>query len=134
MRPKIYLAGPINGCTDQEASDWRQASIQALHSYECFDPMVRDYRGREDEAVNEIVEYDKADIDQCEFLLVNYAKPSVGTSMEILYAWERHKWIFIVAAPGTPLSPWLRYHSHYIFSSFHAAWRHLEARARVVVS
>src|SRR5258707_4663776 len=39
----------------------------------------------------EIVENDKADIDKSDVLLVNYVKPSVGTSMEILWAWLAHK-------------------------------------------
>ena len=32
--------------------------------------------------------------------------------MEILYAWERGKYIVIANASGEPLSPWLLYHSH----------------------
>ena len=62
-----------------------------------------------------MVEDDKADIDSCEFVLVNYIKPSVGTSMEILYAWERGKKVVLVARRDDVLSPWLMYHSHHIF-------------------
>lgn len=113
----LYLCGPINGCTDAEANDWRQAVIAAWPG-RCIDPMVRDYRGREAEAFQEIVEMDKADVDACDVLLVNYDRPSVGTSMEVLYAWERGKQVIVVCRPDAPISPWLRYHAHSVVFSF----------------
>jgi nucleoside 2-deoxyribosyltransferase len=88
-----------------------------------LDPMARDYRGRELEpgVAREIVENDKADIDQCDALLVNYVKPSVGTSMEILYAWERKKQIVLLCTFEEQLSPWLIYHSTQIVHSLRDA-------------
>lgn len=117
---KTYLCGPINGCTDEECKDWREAAKKVLS--ETVDPMVRDYRGREDECVKEIVELDKQDIDGCEALLVNYDKPSVGTSMEVFYAWQTGKFIVIVCKEGTKISPWLKYHSSKIVHSFEEAF------------
>lgn len=123
----VYLCGPINGCTDSECQDWRSHVVKLLGSeWKPIDPMVRDYRGKEDESVNEIVELDKEDIDGCSFLVVNYDKPSVGTSMEVLYAWERGKKIVVVALPGAKLSPWLKYHSHAIVPNFYCAVHFLE--------
>jgi nucleoside 2-deoxyribosyltransferase len=116
----LYLCGPINGCTDAEANDWRQAVIAAWTG-RCIDPMVRDYRGREDECVSEIVELDKADVEACDVLLVNYDRPSVGTSMEVLYAWERGKRVIVVCREGERISPWLRYHAHHIVHDLDAA-------------
>lgn len=113
----IYLCGPINGCTDEECKDWREF-VKTKWWGATLDPMRRDYRGKEDESVNEIVEFDKIDIMRCDALLVNYDKPSVGTSMEILYAFERGKYIAVVAAEGTRISPWMRYHSHAIVHSY----------------
>lgn len=115
----IYLCGPINGCTDEECRDWREA-VKSSHP-NCIDPMVRDYRGREAEAFREIVELDKIDVAQSDVLLVNYDKPSVGTSMEILYAWQLGKKVVVVMRPETVISPWLRYHAHEIHHSFEAA-------------
>lgn len=112
----VYLCGPIQNCTDSDCKDWRQHCIKNLNA-NCLDPMVRDYRGIEITHQKEIVENDKIDIDNSDILIVNYIKPSVGTSMEILYAWERSKKIFIVT-PETNLSPWMLYHSHKIFKSF----------------
>lgn len=118
---KVYLCGPINGCTDEECKDWRQYVKDHLGADRCVDPMVRDYRGREAECFKEIVELDKMDVLESEIILVNYDKPSVGTSMEVLYAWMHHKIIIIVCKEGTVISPWLRYHSTAIAHSFDRA-------------
>lgn len=122
---RTYLCGPINGCTDEECKDWRQYVAGILP--DTCDPMVRDYRGREAECFAEIVELDKQDIDGCDFILVNYDKPSVGTAMEILYAWERKKPVITVCKEGTSISPWLRYHSTLICHSFDEAIKHIQA-------
>lgn len=114
---KVYLAGPINGCTDEEAKDWREW-VKANAPFQTIDPMRRDYRGREDQFVKEIVELDKLDILQADLILVNYDKPSVGTSMEILFAWMNQKPIVVVAGVDTVISPWLRYHASAILPSF----------------
>lgn len=111
-----YLCGPINGCTDEECMNWRERAKEVLKN--TIDPMTRDYRGREDDCVAEIVEGDKHDILECDVVLVNYDKPSVGTSMEILFAWQANKKVIVVATKGTRISPWLRYHSTTIVNSF----------------
>jgi hypothetical protein len=116
----IYLCGPINGCTDEECTSWREL-VKTLWTGPTLDPMRRDYRGREDESVSEIVELDKIDITDSDILLVSYDKPSVGTSMEVLYAFERGKLVVVVAAEGARISPWLRYHSHVILPTFASA-------------
>jgi hypothetical protein len=126
-KPCVYLCGPINGCTDAECVDWRQFAISKLR-VNYLDPMVRDYRGREREPGLDkiIVKTDKEDIDNSTMLMVNYVKPSVGTSMEILYAWERSKVILIVCKKDEKLSPWITYHSHMIVHSMETAiaWIH----------
>jgi len=118
----VYLAGPINGRSDADCMDWRREAFRRL---ECgtFDPMVRDYRGRELEPgiAAEIVELDKKDIDNCDLLLVYFDKPSVGTSMEVFYAWERRKEVVVVNASGKALSPWMIYHSTYQVDSLDQA-------------
>jgi nucleoside 2-deoxyribosyltransferase len=120
----LYLCGPINGCTDEECKDWREAA-KAAWGGPTIDPMRRDYRGKEDESVNEIVELDKIDVMNSDALLVNYDRPSVGTSMEILYAFERGKLVVVVARQGERISPWLHYHSHKICHSFSDAFKFL---------
>lgn len=115
-----YLCGGINGLTDAEATDWRTVAKDLL-STATLDPMRRDYRGKEDESVNEIVSGDLEDIKRADFILVNAARPSWGTAMEIVYAHkERAKKIYSVV-PKPPISPWLRFHSTEIFPSLEEA-------------
>lgn len=113
---KVYLAGPIFQMQDHECIDWRKEAKDRLNGLEVFDPMDRDYRGSTDENYEQIVEEDKAYINKCDVLLVNHLKPSVGTSMEILYAWERKKQIVIISK-SSDISPWLLYHSTKIVNS-----------------
>lgn len=115
---KVYLCGPINGCTDEECINWRELVKQLIGEQNCIDPMRRDYRGREDQCTDEIVELDKIDVLMSDSIIVNYDKPSVGTSMEVIYAWMHHKLIIVVCKPDTKISPWLRYHSTVIVHSF----------------
>ena len=111
----VYLSGAMLGCSDAECKDWREYAKRRLKC-DTRDPVVlRDFRGREQEGVVEVVEKDKADIDDCDIVLVNFIRPSVGTSMEILYAWERGKTVVLVAPQGAVISPWLLYHSHKVF-------------------
>lgn len=107
---RVYLCGPINGRSDDDCKGWREYVKSKIQN--TVDPMDRDYRGRELEPgiAQEIVENDKADILACDAMLVYYDKPSVGTSMEILFAYERGKRVLLIDKSGKPLSPWLMYH------------------------
>lgn len=133
---KVYLAGPINGCTDEECNDWRTMVKEMLDfaELEHVDPMRRDFRGIEGDHTNEIVEGDVADIDTCAFMIASAPKPSVGTSMEVFYQWLRSRLGFqidnhmgggslpfvaqavVVHPKDQPVSPWLRYHAHVVHS------------------
>jgi hypothetical protein len=102
------------GCSDAECRDWREYAKLHLKGT-ALDPMIRDYRDRPMDGMMDMVAGDKADIDACNIVLVNFVKPSVGTSMEVLYGWERGKKIILIAPPHTTISPWLIYHSHHVF-------------------
>jgi nucleoside 2-deoxyribosyltransferase len=119
----VYLCGPINGCTDEEASTWRDWFINELQSIGTWaiDPMRRDYRGKEADTYREIVDLDKRDVRDADIILVNYDKPSVGTSMEVFYAWTLGKPVIVWCRPDAVISPWLRYHSTAIVHSKDAA-------------
>lgn len=132
LKPKVYLCGPINACTDEECKDWRERVKKELDGVVDFiDPMARDYRGKELEPdiAKQIVENDKSDIDQSDLVLVYYEKPSVGTSMEILYAFDRGIYITLVDTQDKPLSPWLLYHASYIVGTLDAALVHIKVIA-----
>lgn len=121
MKP-IYLCGPIHGRSDEACNLWRQRATQ-LWQGEVLDPMRRDARHRMKEpgVAAEIVEADKNDIDNCSGLLVFFDNPSVGTSMEILYAWQKGLPIVVINDSGLPenqLSLWLRYHASVIYDAW----------------
>lgn len=112
---KVYLGGPINGCTDEEATGWREGvkTILTDAGHAWADPMDRDYRGRELEPgiAAAIVDGDKQDIDGCDVLLMNAPKPSYGTAMEIYYGWERGKRVIVVLPDAAVPSPWVIHHA-----------------------
>jgi nucleoside 2-deoxyribosyltransferase len=108
---KVYLAGPINGCTDEECKGWRERAKQLLPNCEILDPMVRDYRGKENDSVIAIVEDDLKDIESSDLLLVNASKASWGTCMEIVHAFSIMAKTVVAFGVGEKPSPWLVYHS-----------------------
>jgi hypothetical protein len=111
---RVYLAGPINGCTDEEAKGWRERIKAALAGEVAFDdPMDRDYRGKERGNEAAIV---KGDLDQvlaCDLLLANCWKPSWGTAMEIMAMWDACGRV-LVLHPGDSISPWLSWHAGFV--------------------
>ena len=131
----VYLAGPMAGCTDEEAGDWRNYVMKNMHKtitqetptgaaieipktpFYFLNPMLRDYRHLTGDhsalaaVAPEIVELDKRDIDKADVVFVHTPKISVGTSMEVLYAWENKKVVVTVIPKDVSLSPWITYHS-----------------------
>lgn len=126
----VYMAGPINGCNDDEAHGWRQSFDAKMCSVgiTTLDPMRRDYRGREDECVDEIIEGDKKDIFAADVFFAYCWQVSWGTAMEIHFAWLNHKPVILAVPKGQPISPWLRYHSTSILPSLDAATTAIAAR------
>lgn len=124
----LYLCGSINGCTDEQCNGWRE-HVKKLWGGPTLDPMRRDYRGDELERYKEIVELDKIDVAAADAVIVSYIAPSVGTSMEILYAFQKGKPIALVCSDARmrQLSPWLRYHCHAIFDRYDDAIKWLAA-------
>ena len=112
---KVYLAGPIDGCTDEEAKDWRALAKKRLGDDQCLDPMRRDYRGKETEAFVDIVEGDLEDIDDCDVVLAYCWKPGWGTPMEIMYASMNYIPVVAVDPGDNVTSPWVRYHASALY-------------------
>lgn len=103
-----YLCGGINGLTDTDCNDWRTMAKKLLR-HPTLDPMRRDYRGSEADNVNSIVAGDLEDIQASTFVLVNATRPSWGTAMEVVYAYQAGKRIHAFVESGR-ISPWLRFH------------------------
>jgi nucleoside 2-deoxyribosyltransferase len=114
---RVYLCGPINGCSDDEATTWRGWFKENMPEIAFVDPMIRDYRGKESEEYREIVDLDKRDIRGVDVVVVMYVKPSVGTSMEVLFAWTLGIPVVVIDESGKPLSPWMRYHASAVVAS-----------------
>ena len=109
-KKSIYLCGPIMGEVHGEAKRWREEAKRILgSSYVLLDPMRRDFKDNEVDSANEIVEFDLQDIRDADIILVNYAKASIGTAMEVFYsAHDLGK--FVVAFSPFPFpdcSPWM---------------------------
>ena len=125
MKPRyskvVYLAGPINGKSDDECKGWRDAAAETLRlfGHQVLDPMSRDYRGIEDDNAEKIVEGDKEDIATCHVVLVNANGPSWGTAMELVYASQYGKEVvaFATHCNSPRISPWLRMHTTAIYQS-----------------
>ncbi len=109
-RKTVYLSGPIMDVHEGEARLWREEAIRRLAShFDLLDPMRRDFKDREVDSANEIVEFDLQDVRDADILLVNYCKPSIGTAMEVFYA-GHDLGKFIVAFSPFPFhecSPWM---------------------------
>lgn len=123
---KVYLCGPINGCSDEQAKGWRDTAAAALAGkYEVLDPMRRDYRGKEAGNEGNIVRDDLKDIRTADVILANVARPSWGTAMEIYAAGDFGRaLIYGFNAPENP-SPWLVAHCDDLFPDLDGALAHL---------
>jgi nucleoside 2-deoxyribosyltransferase len=85
-RKTIYLSGPIMDEHLGTAIEWRSQAKQLLSPhFRLLDPMRRNFKDREVDSANEIVEFDLQDVREADILLVNYSRPSIGTSMEVFH-------------------------------------------------
>ena len=86
-RKVIYLSGPIMDEHAGQAVEWRIRAKELLSDgFDMLDPMRRKFVDRQVDSANEIVEFDLQDVRDADLILVNYNKPSIGTSMEVFYA------------------------------------------------
>lgn len=110
MKKKIYLCGPIMDEHEGRARAWRQRAKELLaHDFILLDPMRRNFKDREVDSANEIVEFDLQDIRDADILLVNYNKPSIGTAMEVFYASHDLRKFVVAFSPYSfkDCSPWM---------------------------
>ena len=109
-RKTIYLSGPIMDEFHGAARAWREEAKKLLSpDFRVLDPMRRQFVDRQVDSANEIVEFDLQDVRDADIILVNYNKPSIGTSMEVFYvAYCKGK--FVVAFSPFSFencSPWI---------------------------
>ena len=122
MTKKIYLGGAIKDLSIKERREWRLLAIVALDKFICLDPMRRNFRDTEFQSQNEIVALDKVDIIDSDILFVNATKPSWGTAMEIMFAFNHHKIIVTFTGGEFGLTnPWVAFHSTRITNTLEEA-------------
>lgn len=121
---KVYLSGPIMDEIEGDAADWRNAAKEALGAkFAILDPMRRNFKDREVDSANEIVEFDLQDVRDADILLVNYNKASIGTSMEVFYAAHDLGKFIVAFSPFdfASCSPWMVRYCTKILPSLGAA-------------
>ena len=116
---KVYLAGPINGCTDEECKAWRAEARRLLEPMcSVIDPMDFDCRDLEGEMACDIISYDLRRLEEVDIVLVNAKRPSWGTAMEMACARRGQKPVFaFVGSSQQPVSHWLRGYSTKVCST-----------------
>lgn len=121
--PIVYLAGGIAGLTGKEATDWRRVAAHylQLREIETLDPMrakvfrpqeristdFHDYANRDVFFTSRgIMARDFNDVRRCDALLVNLlglTKPSMGTLMELAWAYAFQKpAVVVMERAGNP--------------------------------
>jgi len=125
---KVYLSGPIMDEVEGEAREWREQAKQLLGDhFKLLDPMRRNFKDREVDSANEIVEFDLQDVRDGDIILVNYNKPSIGTSMEVFYAAHDLGKFVIAFSPFSykNCSPWMVRYCTKIHPSLETACEYL---------
>ena len=103
----LYLAGPIEGCSDDEIHDWRTLVTDKLHrNIRAITP----YRGEDKvdekysfETAKRIMTKNYMDVQSCDMVLaympkqINNRRPSYGTTFEVAWAYSLQKPILIVS-------------------------------------
>lgn len=124
----IYLSGPIMDEHLGLAREWREdAKVKLGKHFKLLDPMRRNFKDREVDSANEIVEFDLQDVRDADILLVNYNKTSIGTSMEVFYAAQNLGKFVIAFSPFSfqDCSPWMVRYCTKILPSLSAATDYL---------
>lgn len=143
-QPRVYLAGAVQDHPDPVG--WREGVIEQfgdrvafknpLGRYDCAPDELTVLPGHQDGGdpatvgVADIVEIDKELLDDSDAVLVGYERlhGSVGTPMEVLYAYERDKPVALCIQDDTmhhEIPAWYRYHATVQVSAPRLALRHL---------
>lgn len=109
-KPSIYLSGPIAGTDFYGCTSWRRYVSNQLSEFKCLDPMrgksylkdagpitddvTKNTEGYKDYLASDqaIMTRDSWDTFNCDAIFVNFLdvkKVSIGTVMEIAWAWQR---------------------------------------------
>lgn len=100
---KVYLAGPMRGCTKKEMTEWREWFSERLNKrfpgIVIFDPVKTEH------PFNQIVRRDLLCLRRSDVVIVNYTKSSSGTMGEMVSC--RHY--------GVPTVTWVHYEDPWVY-------------------
>jgi nucleoside 2-deoxyribosyltransferase len=121
MKDQVYLAGPMEDCTEDHMTGWRQLTANALKlsDINTLDPTRRvsfhDQLGENLENVTKtmntckrIFKQDLQDIAESKVVLADVRRSSgrgTGTSMELMFAHTKNKIIILWADEGDYIHP-----------------------------
>ena len=114
---------------DGVAREWRLAAKKTLGThFTLLDPMRRNFKDREVDSANEIVEFDLQDVRDADIILVNYNKASIGTAMEVFYASHELQKFVVAFSPFSfkDCSPWMVRFCTKILPSLEAAIAYID--------
>ena len=108
------MSGPIRGIPREQSLEWRTRATELLREF----TVIHSLRNRESKETlpdpRLAIIRDKNDIDSSDIVLVNdefEGASMIGTSMEVIYAFERDK-VVVIFGNGHEKDYWLNYHSH----------------------
>jgi len=88
-RLKIYLAGPIRGCSSEQRTWWREEAKQLLKKdFDFEDPT--------EWADDRVMSREMAKLEACDMVLANMWKESIGTTLGIVRARHQGKPVVVV--------------------------------------
>lgn len=128
-KPRIYLAGPISGCNEEQRAYWRRL-VRARYGedFDFIDPA--EDLVQEHDAPYQVVDRDVRAIRKADAVLANMWRESIGTAMGLVIAKMRHKPI-VVADPNRIGSRMLAYYADAVTADLHEAVKHLRALLRL---
>lgn len=132
MTWKVYISSPIEFCTYSEVWNTREKIKKLLGEEHVVDVAYSDIQcvnkfGNKTDAEN-LVNYDLDRLSECDVVLCDPWKSSIGVSMEMVYAKGNIEWngerhintpipVVTIVEDKNNCHPWLRYHSTVLVES-----------------
>ncbi|MEM0253389.1 MAG: nucleoside 2-deoxyribosyltransferase [Candidatus Bathyarchaeia archaeon] len=116
MKPKAFIAGPIQSMEEKQSYRDRISKILIQCGYEPVDPWRREkivYTLKDWSVIKQNMDFvkrDLEDIEKCDVLIAYLPKLSAGACMELFYAKLRGKRTICICRLRNP-SPWIIAHS-----------------------
>ena len=124
--PRVYLAGPIKGLSESEASSWREKFREDFHGIvEAKSPLDNEYKYRDLQGrdLYKAIAFDeRLDILNCHAVIAYVPYDSMGTAMGMMYGFLSGRTVVLVKGKREQqLSKMVLYHSHRQVTSFEEA-------------